>query len=115
MTGTPQNADERGWQAQFFMIWTGQTLSLLGSVLVRFALIWWVTETTGSAVALATASLVAMLPVIALGPLVGTLVDRWSRRWIMVVADAASVVFARSTVLCYDCRDRQLLGSQTGQ
>jgi MFS transporter, DHA3 family, macrolide efflux protein len=52
---------------------------------------------------LATASLVGMLPTVVLGPFVGTLVDRWSRRWIMLLADGiialATVVLAVLFVL----------------
>lgn len=66
----------------------GQALSLLGSQLVQFALIWHLTVKTGSATVLATASLVGLLPQVILGPLVGTLVDRWNRRWIMLLADS---------------------------
>lgn len=76
------------WQAPFFTIWTGQAFSLLGSMLVSFALIWWLTKTTGSATILATASLVGLLPQIVLGPFTGTLVDRWNRRLVMIVADS---------------------------
>jgi len=76
------------WKARFFAIWTGQAFSLLGSALVQFALIWWLTKTTGSATVLATASLVGLLPQIILGPFSGALVDRWSRRWTMIIADA---------------------------
>jgi MFS transporter, DHA3 family, macrolide efflux protein len=72
----------------FLIIWGGQALSLLGSHLVQFALIWWLTETTGSATVLALASLVGLLPQVVLGPFVGVLVDRWDRRRIMLVADA---------------------------
>ena len=71
----------------FFTIWTGQAFSLLGSSLVQFALVWWLTKTTGSATVLATATMVAILPGIVIGPIAGTLVDRWKRRWVMVVAD----------------------------
>ena len=71
----------------FFIIWTGQAFSLLGSNLVQFALVWWLTASTGSATVLATATMVAILPGIVIGPFAGTLVDRWSRRWVMVVAD----------------------------
>ena len=46
----------------FFTIWTGQAFSLLGSSLVQFALVWWLTSTTGSATVLATATLAAVLP-----------------------------------------------------
>ncbi|MEW5829003.1 MAG: MFS transporter, partial [Chloroflexota bacterium] len=72
-----------------FTIWGGQAFSLVGSSLVQFALVWWLTQQTGSATILATASLVALLPQIVLGPFVGALVDRWNRRAIMIVADTA--------------------------
>jgi DHA3 family macrolide efflux protein-like MFS transporter len=38
---------------------------------------------------LATASLVGLIPEIALGPLAGAYVDRWNRRAVMIVADTA--------------------------
>lgn len=72
----------------FFIIWIGQAGSLLGSQLVRFALVWWLTKATGSATALALASLAALLPQIVIGPFAGALVDRWSRKLIMIAADA---------------------------
>ena len=75
------------WAIPFFTIWTGQQISLVGSSLAQFALVWWVTETTGSATVLATATIVALLPNIVLGPFVGALVDRWNRRVVMIVAD----------------------------
>ncbi len=75
------------WAPRFFTIWTGQAFSLLGSQLVSFAVIWWLTQTTGSATVLATASLLGLLPQVILGPFTGTLVDRWSRRLTMIFAD----------------------------
>jgi len=77
----------RNWAVPFFTIWTGQAFSLLGSRLAQFALVWWVTETTGSATVLATATLAALLPEVLLGPFVGALVDRWNRRRMMMIAD----------------------------
>jgi len=81
-------SEQRRWKARFFTIWTGQQLSVIGSRAARFALVWWLTTTTGSATVLATASLVAYLPQIFLGPFVGTLVDRWNRKTVMLVADS---------------------------
>ena len=72
----------------FFLLWSGQALSLLGSRLVQFALIWWLTRTTESATVLALASLVGLLPQVLLGPFVGVLVDRWQRRRVMLLADS---------------------------
>jgi DHA3 family macrolide efflux protein-like MFS transporter len=78
----------KSWAAPFFTIWIGQAISLLGSQMVQFALIWWLTRTTGSATVLTTASLVGLLPMVVLGPFVGALVDRWNRRKILLIADA---------------------------
>ena len=77
------------WARRFFTIWSAQALSLFGSELVQFALIWWLTSTTGSATVLATATLVGLLPQIIIGPFAGALVDRWDRRRTMIVADGA--------------------------
>jgi DHA3 family macrolide efflux protein-like MFS transporter len=87
------------WQIPFFGVWTGQAFSLIGSRLAQFALVWWLTETTGSATVLATATLVAILPGVILGPFAGALVDRWSRRRVMIVAD--SLIAAVSAWLAY--------------
>ncbi len=87
------------WQVPFFTIWTGQQLSLVGSGAAQFALIWYLTTTTGSATVLATSSLMAFLPTVFLGPFVGALVDRWNRRVVMIVAD--TVVALASFGLAY--------------
>lgn len=71
----------------FFVLWTGQSLSLVGSQAVQFALIWWLTETSGSATILATATLLGLLPPVVLGPMIGTLIDRWNRKTVMLAAD----------------------------
>jgi DHA3 family macrolide efflux protein-like MFS transporter len=76
------------WAPRFFTFWGGQVVSLLGSSLVQFSLIWWLTRTTGSATVLATATLIATLPEIFLLPFSGALVDRWNRKTVMIVADS---------------------------
>jgi DHA3 family macrolide efflux protein-like MFS transporter len=85
----------------FFIIWTGQAVSLLGSQLVQFALVWWLTETTGSATVLAVASMVALLPQILIGPFAGVLVDRWNRRLVLMVADTAIALATFVLVLLF--------------
>lgn len=83
-----QMSASKNWKVPFFTLWSGQAISLFGSQLVQFALVWWLTQKTGSATVLATASLVAILPSVLLGPVAGVLVDRWNRRLIMLVADS---------------------------
>ncbi|HET6372854.1 MAG TPA: MFS transporter, partial [Candidatus Polarisedimenticolia bacterium] len=73
----------------FWTIWSGQALSLAGSQASQFALIWWLTVESGSPAILSTATLFALLPAVLLGPAVGALIDRWSRRVTIVLADGA--------------------------
>ena len=87
--------DNISWKSRFFTIWGGQAISIIGSQLVQFALIWYLTVQSGSATVLATASLVGLLPNVILGPFIGTLVDRWDRRCIMLIADT---VIALATI-----------------
>ena len=75
------------WAGGFFTIWTGQTLPSLGTQVAQFALVWWLTEKTGSATILATSVLVAYLPEVFLAPIIGALNDRWNRRIVMLISD----------------------------
>jgi DHA3 family macrolide efflux protein-like MFS transporter len=79
----------KNWKGPFFTVWIGQAFSLLGSQLVQFALVWYLTKQTGSAVILTTATLVALLPQVFLAPIAGSIVDRGNRRVIMMVSDSA--------------------------
>ena len=88
MKNPESNSLPNNWALRFFSIFTGQAFSLFGSSLVQFALVWYLTQETGSATILATASLFAMLPQILLGPIAGTIVDRGNRRIIMITSDA---------------------------
>lgn len=79
--------DNIPWKQRFFSIWIGQAFSLLGSQLVSFALVWYLTVRTGSATVLAIASMFGILPRVILGPFIGPLLDRWNRRRVMIAAD----------------------------
>lgn len=84
----PPSDPARTWKRPFFTLWIGQSISLLGSGLVQFALVWWLTITAHSATVLTTAVLVAILPSVFLAPVAGVLVDRLDRRLVMIVSDS---------------------------
>ena len=88
------------WKRFFFTIWSGQAASLFGSRLVDFALVWYMTTQTGSAVVLTTASIVSMLPMI-LALFFGGLVDRFKRRNLMIFADGLIAVFTLLIALLF--------------
>src|SRR5512134_3139757 len=91
MTTSLEPTNEK-WAPRFFTLWTGQALSLLGSQLVQFAIIWYLTTTTNSATTLATASMMGLLPQVLLSPFIGTWVDRGNRRLILIASDATVAI-----------------------
>jgi MFS family permease len=76
----------------FFAVWSGQFVSLVGTALTHFALSIWVYQETGSATKLSFVLLASQLPQILFTPIAGALVDRWDRRWAMIIADAGAGV-----------------------
>ena len=102
------SATTPNWKTRFFAIWIGQAFSLLGSGLVQFVLVWWLTLETGSPTVLAGATLVAMLPQVVLGPFAGPLIDRWNRRVIMIVADGIIALATLALIVIYSLGGMQV-------
>jgi len=98
ITGAPDQAAAAnhdpgpGWKVRFWFIFVGQALSLIGSALTQFVLLWWITDTTGSVSALATAGMAALLPQAVLGPFGGVLAGRYHRRILVIAADSISAL-----------------------
>ncbi len=73
---------------RYIFLWSGQLFSIMGSSIVNFAIIWWVTVLTGSATLLSISMFMYMLPMAFLTPIAGVLADRWSRKKIVMLADS---------------------------
>ncbi len=83
----------------FFIIWVGQVISIVGSGLTSFALGVWMYERTGKATPFALTVLFANLPGILLAPFAGSLADRWSRRWLMILSDSGDALVTLCAVI----------------
>lgn len=86
------------WKQKFFTIMSGQTISLIGSSAVQFALIWWLASETESPMMMAFSGLMAFLPQLILGPFAGVWIDRLKRKKVVICADLfmgiAALIFA---------------------
>jgi DHA3 family macrolide efflux protein-like MFS transporter len=100
--------DNIPWKGRFFTIFSGQAFSLLGSMLVQFALIWYLTVKTESATVLAVASMVGMLPGIVIVPFIGPLIDRWDRRWTLIIADSVVALATLALALMFAFTEVQI-------
>ncbi|MCP6762151.1 MAG: MFS transporter [Fischerella sp. CENA71] len=77
---------EKGMRV-FLIIWFGQMVSVIGSGLTGFALDIWIYQRTGSVTQFAFAFVFSQLPPILISPFAGALVDRWNRRYCMILSD----------------------------
>lgn len=77
------------WKQKFALLWTGQALSILSSMISQYALIWYLTDLTGSPAILSLATMAALVPQGILSLFTGTFADRFDRRWIMMISDGA--------------------------
>lgn len=75
------------WQQKFAVLMTGQAVSIFTSSVIQMAIVWYLTDRTGSAAILTSATLVGFLPQAVLGPFIGVLIDRYDRKKIMIYAD----------------------------
>ena len=83
---------ERTSMQTFFVVWAGQLVSLVGTNLTGFALAVFVYLETGSATQLSLVLLAAQVPQLLITPVAGALVDRWDRRWAMLLSDGGAGV-----------------------
>mgnify|MGYP000873113576 FL=1 len=89
--------EKHNWQFKFFTIWVGQAVSLITSAILQMAIIFYLTEKTGSAMVLSMASLAGFLPYAVFGAAIGVLVDRYDRKKVMIGADL--IIAAAGAVL----------------
>lgn len=80
-------ASEKSYYRFLFFL-SGQLISLLGSSIAGFVIIFWITIVTNSAFYLGLAAFLGFGTTMAVIPFAGVLVDRWSRRKVIALVDA---------------------------
>lgn len=85
----------------FSVVWLGQLVSMTGSGMTRFALTIWVWRETGQATALALVAVFSFAPAIILSPIAGAIVDRVSRKKVMIASDAAAGLATVAILILY--------------
>lgn len=76
----------------FTIVWIGQVISLLGTAMTGFALTIWAWQITGQATALALVGFFTFAPTLLVTPFAGALVDRWNRKFVMMLSDLAAIL-----------------------
>ena len=76
------------WKKQTILFLTSQTVSLFGSTLVQYAILWHITLETQSGVMMTLSIVCGFLPAFFVSPFAGIWADRYDRKKLIVAADA---------------------------
>ena len=76
------------WNRDYVLLLQGNAVSAIGDLLYSVAIGYWVYEQTGSSALMGVMSSISMFVTMFLSPFTGSIVDKWSRRWIIVGMDA---------------------------
>lgn len=85
----------------FTFIWSGQLASTMGTYMTEFALTLWAWELTQSATALALVGFFSQLPRIPITMIAGLLVDRFNRKYLMILGDSVAALSSVGIGLLY--------------
>lgn len=78
---------ELNWKHSIIHFLSAQTISLLGSSIVQYAIIWHITLTTSSGKMLTISTLCGFVPQILISLFAGTLLDRYDRKKAIMLSD----------------------------
>ncbi|MDF5716321.1 MAG: MFS transporter [Rhizonema sp. NSF051] len=92
----------------FIIIWLGQAVSIIGSSMTAFAFTLWVWELTGHATSIALFGFFRQVPQFLIIPIAGVIVDRWNRKYLMMLSDTVSALLTITILLLYLTHSLQL-------
>ena len=76
----------------FYILWSTQSLSQLGSSMTGFALTLWLYEKTGSALSTAALTICTYAPYVVMSIFAGALSDKYNKKKTMLVCDALAAL-----------------------
>lgn len=80
------------WKRNIILFLSSQTLSLFGSALVQYAIMWYITLTTQSGMMMTLYIICGFIPTFLLSPFAGVWADRFNRKSLIMIADAMIAV-----------------------
>ena len=90
--------NRRGMSA-FLVVWSGQFLSQVGTLMTSLALIFWAYDRTGRATELALMAFFTLGPRVLFGPIAGAMIDRWNRKSTLLLTDTLAALVSASILV----------------
>jgi len=93
---------------KFIVIWIGQLASLLGSEMTNFAITIWAWQITGQATPLSLILFFVQTPRVIASVFAGVLVDRYSRKLLMIIGDLVAGISTIALLLLFLTNNLQI-------
>ena len=81
-----ENRNTGSWKKKAALFLSSQSISMFGSMLVQYAIIWYITLSTQSGAILTISTLAGFLPQIVISLFAGESADRYSRKFLIISA-----------------------------
>ena len=85
----------------FTLVWLGQIISVLASGMTTFAFTIYMYQKTQSATAMGLVQVAYITPFLLMSPIAGVMVDRYDRKWMMMVSDIAGGLASLIMLILY--------------
>lgn len=96
----------KNWKKDIILFLSSQTFSLFGSMLVQYAITWYITLETQSGVMMTIAIICGFVPTFFISPFAGVWADRYNRKLLIMLSDsliaAATLILAILFFIGYD-------------
>ncbi|WP_372726686.1 MFS transporter [Nostoc sp. TCL26-01] len=92
----------------FIIIWSSQIVSAIGSAMTKFALTIWVWQLTGEVTTIALFSFFYQLPLIFVSLFAGVLIDRYHRKYLIILGDTSAIICTVFIGLLYATHSLQI-------
>ncbi|NSS93217.1 MFS transporter [Enterococcus faecalis] len=85
---------EKNWKKNMAYLLTSQSISMIGTMLVQYAIIWHITISTNSGMVIGLMSCVGLLPMVLVMPYGGVLADCFNRKKIVIISDGCVAIIS---------------------
>jgi DHA3 family macrolide efflux protein-like MFS transporter len=98
----------KNWKRNISFFIAGQMISFVGSLLVQFAIFWYINLETKSGTILTISIIASFIPLLIFSPIAGVLADKMNRKLLIIIADGSIALVTLITAILFSLGDIQI-------
>lgn len=91
----------KDWKKKTGLFFTSQAISLFGSSLVQYAIIWYITLETQSGIMMTLATLCGVIPQVIISLFAGVWADRYNKKMLIMISDGMIALSTLIIAICF--------------